>query len=171
MSMSSVEGSPARTFLVPEKEQESMLKGVASGGKCSGSFAWYDQNSSLWRTWQLCLTGGLMKYLDRWPKAGMMRNGLALELLTSDFLTEENVSFLLPTPRADMGKKPVCFARIECDQSENRHNARDNLEDYLAMNLNAVRVPGEPLTAAPSFVEKLMGYPSKWTDLEHSETP
>ena len=77
-----------------------MPKGAVSGGKCSGSFAWYDPDSSLWRTCQLCLTGGWMKYLGRWPKAGMMQNGHALELPTLEHHTEEKESFLWPTPSA-----------------------------------------------------------------------
>ena len=75
-----------------------MPKEVGCGGKCSGSFAWYDPDTSLWRTWQRCLTGGLMKFSGRWPKAGMMQNGRSYVLVTSDCPTEENESTLLPTP-------------------------------------------------------------------------
>ena len=158
MSMSSVEGSPARTFLVPEKEQESMLKGVASGGKCSGSFAWYDQNSSLWRTWQLCLTGGLMKYLDRWPKAGMMQNGKSYTRTgLGDGIDERDYS-LLPTPRASDWYS-IVFSKETVIKSAMKESFGDT---HLLYILNILDVPFQKY---PIIIEKMMGYPEGWTDL------
>ena len=162
--MSFAEDSHVRTFLVPEKEQESMPKGAASGGKCSGPFAWYDQSTCLWRTWQRCLTGGLMKFLGRWPKAGMMRNGRCYELPNSACLIEEKDSFLLPTMRASLGEKGVCFARVESTEH------RSNLEDFLAVKMSLKREDG-PYKMNPRFCEALMSFPIGWTDLEHSEMP
>ena len=166
--MSSVEGSPVRTFLVPEKEQESMPKGAASGGKCSGSFAWYDQNSSLWRTWQLCLTGGWMKYLDHWPKAGIMQNGHALELPMLEHTTNASGCSLWPTPMASWGKG-----------GGNSFRNLEKLKNYISRHQISAQhilqercIPmGEFGPMHPEFAEWLMGYPTGWTDLEHSETP
>ena len=147
--MSFAEDSHARTSLAREKEQESMPKGAVSGGKCSGSFAWYDRDSCLWRTWQLCLTGGLMKYLDRWPRAGMMRNGHVYRLPLLEHLTSEIEPSLYPTPCA----------------SDSRGIKASPTPDYP--DLRSLAAPG---ALNPRLSEWLMGFPLEWTDLEHSET-
>lgn len=40
-------------------------------------FAWYDRNTCSWRTWQRCFIEGWARYVENWPRAGMMRNGIA----------------------------------------------------------------------------------------------
>ena len=135
-----------------------MPKGAVSGGKCSGSFAWYDRDSSLWRTWQRCLTGGLMKFLDRWPKAGMMQNGHALELPSLDSCTTEKDSILWPTTRAGMKTHGVCWKRV----SSGDH--RSNLEEYAAMKMGISQEMG-PYMMNPLWCEVFMGYPKNHTDL------
>jgi len=42
-----------------------------------GSFAWFDRESSSWRTAQLSLAGGWDEFSLTWPRAGMTRNGTA----------------------------------------------------------------------------------------------
>ena len=143
--MSSVEDSHVRTSLVQEKELESTQQGRVSGGKCSGSFAWYDPDTSSWRTWQRCLTGGLMKYLDRWPKAGMMRNGHVYRLPVLEHLTSEIEFSSYPTPCA----------------SDSRGIKKAPTPEYPC--LRSLAAPG---ALNPQMSEWLMGYPLGWTDLE-----
>ena len=79
-SISSVPDSPAKIFPMPGKGQDL----TASGAACSStSFAWFDNsdpNSCCWRTWQRCLTGGWIEFLESWPRSGLMRNGIAYRL-------------------------------------------------------------------------------------------
>jgi len=49
------------------------------GGKCYKPFAWYDQGTSSWRTWQHSLKGEWVRFLGPWPLAGMIRNGIAYQ--------------------------------------------------------------------------------------------
>lgn len=68
-----------------------------SGGNNYEPFAWYDQSTQSWRTWQCCLIEGWERFSGTWPKAGMTRNGVAYRLVMSVPLTSEKESGLLPT--------------------------------------------------------------------------
>jgi len=68
------------------------------GGKCTESLASYDQESLSWKTCQLSLFGGLMTYSDRFPKSGIMQNGVLYQLVNLALPTCENAGFVLPTP-------------------------------------------------------------------------
>ena len=74
---SSAEGSPARTFPLPEREPDLPESGAGSGLSLPGSFASYDPDSLSWKTYQHCLDGGLETYSETWPRAGTMRDGTA----------------------------------------------------------------------------------------------
>jgi len=158
--MSFAEDSHARTFLALEKEPGFMPKGRGSGGKCSGSFAWFDRDTSLWRTWQRCLTGGLMKFLGRWPKAGMMQNGKCYQLKCLVGSTKENAPSLWPTPRAchAMAHKMMTTFR-----ALGRPYGASNLEDKLTLNLLDQKQSLDGLYMNPQWVEWLMGYPEDYT--------
>ena len=65
----------AKTSAQLEKEQELMESEAECGEKWRGSFAKYDPNSSLWRTHQCSLLGGLDEFSETWPQWGLMRDG------------------------------------------------------------------------------------------------
>jgi len=65
----------AKTLAQREKAQESMEKTQDSGEKWRGSFVKYDPDSSLWRTHQCSLLGGLDEFSETWPQWGLMRDG------------------------------------------------------------------------------------------------
>ena len=157
MLMSSVEDSPARIFPAQGREREFMPKEVGCGGKCSGSFAWYDPDTSLWRTWQRCLTGGWMKYLGRWPKAGMMRNGKSYLRTCLEPHTSDEECSLLPTP-------------VTGGLNGGSHH-REMLIRMFGEE-EGKKISGGKLMN-PCYIEAMMGYPKNYTeirDLEHSET-
>jgi len=158
MSMSYAEDSPARIYRVQGKERASTPNGRDSGGKCSGSFAWYDPDTCLWRTWQRCLTGGLMKFSGRWPKAGMMLNGEAFALTKLEPATRESDCFALPTPTASMGQKGWGISLT----GRNRYSEKTQ-ENALSFGYYP------PV----KLIEAMMGYPEDWTKIESdpSETP
>ena len=77
--------SPAKTFLQPTQAAQDAPdlpeNAQDSSGRWLEPFAWLDQNTGLWRTWQRYL---LQKdnqiwalYLEPWPPAGMISNGIA----------------------------------------------------------------------------------------------
>ena len=62
-------------------------------------FAFYDPESSSWKTSQPFLGEEWGEWSETWPKSGMTAGGRAFELPMSVLRTAANASSLLPTPR------------------------------------------------------------------------
>jgi hypothetical protein len=80
--MSYLAGFHAKTLAPQEKAQELMESEAGCGEKWRGSFVKYDPDSSLWRTHQCSLLGGLDEFLETWPQWGLMRDGECWEQQT-----------------------------------------------------------------------------------------
>ena len=78
--MSSVEASLAKISASQEGARESMVSALASGSSTPESLASFDPDTSSWRTSQSCLIEGWATFSERWPRSGMMRNGIAYRL-------------------------------------------------------------------------------------------
>lgn len=63
-------------------------------------FAFYDRDSSCWRTFQVSLTGECTPFSEGFPKSGMMRDGKLYPLPRSVRFTAATVSGLWATPSA-----------------------------------------------------------------------
>ena len=69
------------------------------------AFSWYDPNSHSWRTYQHSLiTNTLDEFLQTWPKAGGMLNGIAYQHHSLERCKREVVGGALYTPVAVDGK-------------------------------------------------------------------
>jgi DNA (cytosine-5)-methyltransferase 1 len=64
-----------KTLAPQEKVQELTGNEAECGEKWRASFTRYDPDSSLWRTHQCSLLGGLDEFLETWPQWGLMRDG------------------------------------------------------------------------------------------------
>jgi hypothetical protein len=70
-----------------------------SGPSSHGSFAWWDLDTSSWRTFQVSLLEpGCPRYSETWPRAGMTRSGTASRRPQSVPLTSVTESSSWPTP-------------------------------------------------------------------------
>ena len=96
--MSYAAGSPVRTLVTPGKVPDWMENDPAYGANMPGSLARYDRDTSLWKTSQLCLDGGLATFSETWPRSGMMRSGTAYRLPPLARLTAATASGLWFTP-------------------------------------------------------------------------
>ena len=96
--MSFAAGFHAPTSRLPERGRGSPGRNPASGANTPGSLARYDRDSSLWKTSQLCLDGGLQTFSETWPRSGMMRSGIAYRLPPLEPLTGATASGYWPTP-------------------------------------------------------------------------
>lgn len=127
----------------------------------------YDQITRLWRTLQTCLLVnggvGLAEYLGTWSRSGIMQSGIAYQLPTLVPRTSGTESGFLPTPQASDGlfykiKRPMIMRG-----NAYRITSNQGIDGNAKLADIAWNVWGGPLN--PEYVEAMMMYPSKWTDL------
>ena len=160
VSTSSVVDSHARTLAPAGNTQASMASEADSGRRCEGSFLRYDPAASSWRTAQRSLLAGLDEFSATFPRWGFMRDGACWELATPGFLTSESASGLLPTPTKSWGRRGPGL-------SNNAENLRMSAES-TALALRIVAIVGWRWPV--SFIEWMMGWPTRWTALAPLET-
>jgi hypothetical protein len=156
--MLSAEDSPARTSALAELEEDWTAIGADCGLNTSESFAWCDLDSSLLRTAQRSLFGGLQEFSATLPPAGLMRSGrlFARPILLCRIV--ENDCSLLPTPTASMGQRGWGLSKT------------GRLRYSQSTYDNAMRHGYKPPI---SLLEWMMGFEAGHTACEgtHSETP
>jgi hypothetical protein len=163
--------SPARTSALPVKKlgysltaAPSLPKPVLDSlGRHYEPFAWYALEDGSWRTWQQSMTDSWGLYSDRWPKAGMMLNGIAYRRGGSAGGICEKDSTPWPTPTASdyKGASSGCRKIAQKEISILRYF----LHYHFAKPHQKTTYPN------PTLLEKLMGYPIGHTVLKDSETP
>lgn len=91
---------PARTSQPLARVPVSAANAPGFGKRCSESFAKYDPDTFLWKTYQHSLAGGLEPFSETWPRSGTTVNGTAFRLPPSAPLIREIESGLWRTPEA-----------------------------------------------------------------------
>lgn len=133
------------------KQELALRHEVDSTVKSSASLAWYDQNTSTWKTSQQSLITDLEPYLETLPASGMLDNGRLYELPTAGRLTSGiGGGACFPTPTSHDAKKGAY-------PSEYNRNTPGI----------AVILGGKP---SPMFQEWQMGWPINHSALRESET-
>lgn len=155
-----LEGFRARTSAPPEAGQDLTESEADSGVKWQGSFTKYDPATRSWKTRQFSLLGGLVEFLETWPRWGSMRNGECLERPIAERPTCESESGLWPTPTVAMAKGSSGGA-LTRKTGKSRENDR---LDY------AVEGDAKNGRLNPMWVEWVMGWPLGWTELKPLET-
>lgn len=155
--------SPVRILVQPPMHihppQVLMENAVDCSGRRLIPIAWWEQNTSSWRTWQRCFTktGEMIweEYLDAWPPSGMMRNGIAWarEPLAHPTIAPEHT--FLPTLGASDG---AGSSRTRYKGSPN--TMRGRMSDALRTSLKC------PLVTHPNFAEAMLALPKDYTELE-----
>ena len=100
-SILSAEVFPAKIYPWQEEEQESQKNPdrVYFTNSCE-SYAWYDQSSSSWKTWQRSLITDWTSFSESFPKQGTMQNGQLYLRVHWEPAIEEVDGGSLPTPTA-----------------------------------------------------------------------
>jgi hypothetical protein len=157
----------AKTSRLRVKAQESMESAAGCGEKWHASFAKYDPDTSLWRTAQCSLLGGLDEFLETWPQWGLMRDGECWEQRTLEQTIRGTESgLLLPTPdTVNRDNKKVLFDRNAVSQSG--RSLATYARTFPNHSMEKINNGGQ---LNPTWVEWLMGWPIEWTDLKPLET-
>jgi hypothetical protein len=152
--------SLVRTSQSPVTAPDWMASAQDFGGQRYEPFAWYDQTSRLWKTWQLCFTGEWEPFLEIWPTAGMTRNGLAYRLAPLVRHTCDSECSLWPTPKASMDGRGF---GIPMHERSGRYKSSTVSRVQELVRENGWRIH-------PNFTEALMDLPLGWTEIEQLET-
>ena len=122
--------------------------GLVSFTNSCESFAWWDQGSSCWKTFQRSLLTGWTTFSESFPRQGLMLSGHVYRQVLWEPATNVIDGGLLPTPVA-----------------------RDWKGSGKDGQLPTVLTPvGSNTCLNPPFIEEMMGFPIGWTELNHSET-
>jgi len=156
----------ARTFPFAGSAPDWKASVLVCGEKVYEPFAFFDQESSSWKTWQRCLIEGWATFSGTWPRAGIVRNGIAYQRVPLVPITRETGFSLWPTARKEMGSHMICWKRAKIGDH------RSNLEDFIAWLW--LQEPNEKirgLNTNPNWLEWYLGFPISFSDLKHSEIP
>src|SRR3546814_14141300 len=96
--MSSRAASPARTSASRDAASDFPVSVPVSLRRSPVWLANFDHSSFCWRTSQSCLVEGLETFSERWPRSGMMRNGIAYQRPSLARPISEIARGFLPTP-------------------------------------------------------------------------
>lgn len=144
---------PVSHFQLPERDKAIRMNATC-GLPPSSAFAWYDPNTSCWRTFQVSLfTNMCDEYMGTWPRAGILCHGIAYRRLSVEQTTYGAGSGLWPTCRVWMA-----HGVIRKKTTGQWANVK-NIEDLCG---------GAP---DPNLAEWMMGFPMDWTDLNHLVMP
>ena len=148
-------GFHAKTSQLQEKVSESMESEAECGEKWRGSFTKYDPDSSMWRTHQCSLLGDLEPFSETWPQWGLMRNGECWEQTTLERTIGENeFGCWLPTPVTSMWRGAA------------KKRFWGSQEYRASFTTEWVRTSQDCAQYYhPDFVELIMDFPDKWTEL------
>lgn len=158
--------SRVRTFPLPANKKECSATPpekpqpvLGSFGQWLKPFAWLDQDTGSWRTWQHCLLDNWAMFSGQWPPSGMMRNGIAWERepLAHPIIAPEHT--FLPTIPAGEGK----------GSSRKRYVGSQSFRG-AKMSEGLRTCQSDQIYTHPNFAEAAMGLPKDYTLLE-METP
>ena len=152
-------GFHAKTSQLQGKVSESKESEAQCGEKWRGSFTRYDPDSSSWKTHQCSLLGDLEEFSGTWPKWGLMRNGECWEQMPLDYPIGENeFGCWLPTPVTSMWRGAA------------KKRFWGSQEYRASFTTEWVRTSKDcDQYYHPDFVELIMDFPDKWTELKPLE--
>ena len=185
MSMWLRQAFPANHSALQERKKAKTTTGI-SGRKRSSAFAMFDPDTRSWRTSQVCLVlGTSAKSSLRWPKQGLMRDGVCSELTMSVPRTDVKGSGYWPTPDCQNHRDGSKLRKDNNVAEGGRHGVSLHHAVYHwptpTVNGNYNRkglskTSGDGLATAvkscedgqlnPNWVEWLIGWPIGWTDLK-----
>lgn len=157
----------------PIIDKDCQGKGLVFGGKCYALLKEPSQPLFSLKTSVSCDDEDFLRYSEALPKAGLMRNGQLYTQVTLDMPTSVPGSLLLPTPTASTGGMEEIMNDsmewvLDANLMPRRVHAATGGTFSAGLSRLTRRLVGLPIV--PALVEKLMGFPTGWTDCEDLET-
>ena len=154
----------AGDFLANQSQTRENAKGsqrlhnLVCGTNSTESFAYYDRDTSSWKTCQQSFLTDLESFLETWPRQGITVNGVAFQHRMLEPVTRETGFGLLPTP----------CARDYKDSGENMNYKKAAEKGRLPGVIVESRSnkTGKDTYLNPRFVEEMMGYPIGYTEIQ-----
>lgn len=170
-------GSPASRTALRENVKH-LVMSVISGRKCGVSLARLSRNGSWLKMYgdycQAKLDGSFEEFCGTLPLWGMLSDGVLYALPTPERCTGEKEWRLLPTPTANLyigydytTAKSFRGRKTHVRPSGKRFSAFLNNLEILADAFT----PGTTNLLNPLLLERMMGFPAQWTEIDASETP
>ena len=179
-----LEGFHAKTSQPQEKAQELTESEAECGEKWRGWFAKFDPNTSSWKTPQCSLLGDSELYSETWPRWGTMRNGECWEQQTLVPHIKETESGLWPTPVHSEARQGLQIRRDGKKGSQQSLTTAvmtwptprtagmcGGTGSWDLLNKNTTVEEARQMGAGnggklnPDWVEWLMNWPIKWSNL------
>lgn len=148
--------SPVKTLAKQDSAKDWPASDRDSGLILSESFASFDPDTCLWKTYQTSWNEGWAKFSGRWPRSGTMRNGKVYTRRPLVPRISESESYFLLTPSVTLQLADHCSVASLIKRGLKHHAG--HLGEQLAQRYGVKPSPG--------FVEMMMGFPLGWTDLE-----
>lgn len=164
-SISSVVVSRAKISATRAKVPELKANDRDYGKNLLGSFAYYDQKSSLWKMSRRCLLEELMWFSGIWPRAGIMRNGIVYRRCSLVRRWKRIGYFLLPSPvKALANVGSYLTASMKFHTTKNgipRKISNTGISGSVGLTRLLKLWTGKYPRA--TFVEWMAGFPKNWT--------
>ena len=168
-SMSSAEGSHAKTSVAPGKVKALLDLEAAYGERWQESFAKLDRETSSWKTHQCSLFGGLESFSETWPRWGSMRDGVCSERVMPEHHISgivsgsgPNTEGLWPTPCQDASLRENKYAQggmplgmaIRMWPTPRAGKTTDEKEESWQIRKDAGKVSTPPLSLAVKMTRR-----------------
>jgi len=157
----------AGDFLANQSQTRASAKGsqrlqnLVCGTNSTESFAYYDRDTSSWKTCQQSFLEDLESFSETWPRQGITVNMRAYQHRMLGPVTKETGGGLLPTP----------CSRDYKDSGENMNYKKAAEKGRLPGVIVESRSnkTGKDTYLNPQFVEEMMGYPIGYTEIQESK--
>jgi hypothetical protein len=149
--ISSTLASPAKILVLLDVEKAWKESEAAYFTRSLSCVAKLSQDSSSWKTCQLSLIEEEPKWLEKLPRWGMIVDGALYPLR--------------PLEQSIKGKDGSYWPSPDASDSTRGPTKTYNPKSKSQSGRTLTSFAGGKLS--PHWVEKVMGYPSKWTELEH----
>ena len=171
----------SRSVKLAQEKALQKLQNLVYGFNSSEPYAWYDQSTLSWKTYQRSLVMDWTSFSETFTRQGYMNvNGQLFQQAILEPLTNETDGIcweFLPTPTAsdieggvakDVQYKNGSFFRVNKEGVRWGVKLRDAvaiLPDGKIQSIDSTQT-GENMILNPQYCEKLMGFPQDWTKIE-----